>query len=291
MQKVNGLEQSTPAMPGAAGGESTDSAALPQEMMSKLRAPLPKEAISRNPNTGLFAIKAAYVVERLNDVFSLNGWRFVPEVIENGHMVVVKGALTIPAYNIQVEQFGGNDHSDRGDAYKGACTDALSKCASYLGIGIEVYKGLHDDGLKNGSSGFQTRPSNEKTANSTVNGQGASRMAASRKELPMGLTSSNKVERFRSMQMVLKDADYDAALTLHGYRRIEDITELEKAREIYRTLISIFRQRFDAAMKELGFEEYAQILRELRLHPKTRLNPEQAVRVFHHMQKTLAVKE
>ena len=39
---------------------------------------------------------------------------------------------------IAIEQFGGNDNPDRGDAYKGACTDALSKCASYLGIGMDV---------------------------------------------------------------------------------------------------------------------------------------------------------
>ena len=31
------------------------------------------------------------------------------------------------------------------DAYKGACTDALSKCASYLGIGMDVYKGLYEN--------------------------------------------------------------------------------------------------------------------------------------------------
>src|SRR5207247_2228312 len=30
---------------------------------------------------------------------------------------------------------------DAGDAYKGAVTDALGKIASYLGVGIDVYKG------------------------------------------------------------------------------------------------------------------------------------------------------
>jgi hypothetical protein len=57
----------------------------------------------------------------------------------------VRATLAIPKYGIAIEQFGGNDNPDRGDAYKGACTDALSKCASYLGIGMDVYKGLNDN--------------------------------------------------------------------------------------------------------------------------------------------------
>jgi hypothetical protein len=78
-------------------------------------------------------IKVIYVVERLNDVFGLNGWHVDNEIVETGRMVVVRATLSIPRYSIAIEQFGGNDNPDRGDAYKGACTDALSKCASYLG--------------------------------------------------------------------------------------------------------------------------------------------------------------
>ena len=43
---------------------------------------------------------------------------------------MVRATLTIPKYSIAIEQFGGNDDPDRGDAYKGPCTDALSKCAT-----------------------------------------------------------------------------------------------------------------------------------------------------------------
>jgi hypothetical protein len=56
-------------------------------------------------------------------------------------MVVVKVRLTIPAYGIDYECYGGNDNADLGDAYKGATTDALTKIASWLGIGQEVFKG------------------------------------------------------------------------------------------------------------------------------------------------------
>jgi len=35
----------------------------------------------------------------------------------------------------------GSENEDAGDAYNGAVTDALGKIASYLAIGIDVYKG------------------------------------------------------------------------------------------------------------------------------------------------------
>src|SRR5262252_2680519 len=155
MQQVNGVERATGTAASAipAMENSNDPIVLPPEVIAKLREPLPPEAVSPNPQRpGLSVIKVIYVVERLNEVFGLNGWRVVNEVVENGRMVVVKGALKIPKYNIHVEQYGGNDNPDRGDAYKGACTDALSKCASYLGIGMDVYKGLHDDRMRNGST-------------------------------------------------------------------------------------------------------------------------------------------
>ena len=82
-----------------------------------------------------------YVVERLNDVFGLNGWHVDDEIVETGQMIVVRATLSIPKYAIAIEQFGGNDNPDRGDAYKGACTDALSKCASYWGSGWTCIRG------------------------------------------------------------------------------------------------------------------------------------------------------
>jgi hypothetical protein len=41
---------------------------------------------------------------------------------------------------IKLEAYGGNDNVDRGDAYKGAMTDALTKIGSFLGIGADVWK-------------------------------------------------------------------------------------------------------------------------------------------------------
>ena len=143
MQPVNGVDQAHDADNLiSAHGTFRGFAAAPEDLKVKLKEPLPREAVSPNPQMpGLSGIKVIYVVERLNDVFGLNGWHIDNEIVETGRMVVVRATLTIPKYSIAIEQFGGNDNPDRGDAYKGACTDALSKCASYLGIGMDVYKG------------------------------------------------------------------------------------------------------------------------------------------------------
>jgi hypothetical protein len=121
------------------------------EMRDKLRSPLPAEAITPHPTkTYLSSIKAIYVTERINDVFGIGAWQLRTEKIErsdNG-TVVVKGVLSIPEYGVYYESFGGNDNGgennknfDLGDAYKGATTDALTKIASYMEIGIDVFKG------------------------------------------------------------------------------------------------------------------------------------------------------
>ena len=121
-----------------------------QEMREQLRKPLPNEAVHQHPTKKfLSTIKAIYVVERLNDVFGIGGWRWETNFIERQEkMVVVKSTISIPEYNIFLECFGGNDNVDLGDAYKGASTDGLTKLGSYLEIGIDVFKGLHTGNIK-----------------------------------------------------------------------------------------------------------------------------------------------
>ena len=124
---------------------------ITEEMKQALLAPLPDEAISQHPTkTFLSTIKAIYVTERLNDVFGVGSWKIKTDFIEKyDKMVVVKTTLEIPEYGIYYESFGGNDNQDLGDAYKGATTDAITKIGSYLGIGIDVFKGKHTpQGLK-----------------------------------------------------------------------------------------------------------------------------------------------
>lgn len=116
---------------------------LSAEKQAQLVRPLPTEAVTPHPTkTYLSSIKSIYVTERLNEVFGVGSWRVeVDKVDQANKMVVVKVRLTIPAYGIDYECYGGNDNTDLGDAYKGATTDALTKIASWLGIGQEVFKG------------------------------------------------------------------------------------------------------------------------------------------------------
>lgn len=116
---------------------------LSAEKQAQLVRPLPAEAVTPHPTkTYLSSIKSIYVTERLNEVFGVGSWRVAVEKVDQANkMVVVKVRLTIPAYGIDYECYGGNDNADLGDAYKGATTDALTKIASWLGIGQEVFKG------------------------------------------------------------------------------------------------------------------------------------------------------
>lgn len=126
------------------------------ELRAKLRKPLPDAAIKPHPTKNfLSVVNTAYVVERLNDCFGESGWRATYPIIENAQtskMIVVRCEFSAPAFDIYREAFGGNDNPDRGDAYKGACSDALGKVASQLGIASDVYKGMRDSANGNGKS-------------------------------------------------------------------------------------------------------------------------------------------
>jgi hypothetical protein len=120
-------------------------------MRNKLRLALPEKACKKHPTKSfLTSINPMYVIERLNDVFGVGSWHVKNDVILsdiNQGSIVVKVTLEIPEYNIYLEQFGGNDNGgkdkkgfDLGDCFKGACTDGLTKLASYLEIGISIYQ-------------------------------------------------------------------------------------------------------------------------------------------------------
>lgn len=119
---------------------------LTREQQDLLKKPLPREAVSPHPTKAyLSTIKAIYVIERFNEVFGVGKWGLDSEVLEkDAKMVVVETALVVPRYGIELTAFGGNDNPDRGDAYKGAVTDAVTKIGSYLGVGMDVFKGMHD---------------------------------------------------------------------------------------------------------------------------------------------------
>ena len=111
-----------------------------------LKKPFPKEALSTDSSRGfdLTSVKAQYVVERLNEVVGVNNWRHtgVYELVEGG--VLFKGQLIISnGQDGTVREAVGFSQIKRnvGDAYKGAKTDSLSKCASQFGLANEIFKG------------------------------------------------------------------------------------------------------------------------------------------------------
>lgn len=114
---------------------------LTEEQKKTLQEPLPKEALKQHPTKKfLTTINPAYVIDRMNDVFGIGTWNIESDIVEQASMVVLNVHLNIPEYGIFLHSFGGNDNVDKGDAYKGAQTDGFTKCCSYLGIGLGVWK-------------------------------------------------------------------------------------------------------------------------------------------------------
>lgn len=128
---------------------------LSPEDYAKLGKELPSWAIKSHPTrTKMSVIHPMAVIDRLNEVFGVGGWEFRTREIDctkevqqtksgerDIYVSSVHGTLDIPEYEIHLEQFGGSTNDDKGDALKGGATDALTKIASYLGIGAEIYKG------------------------------------------------------------------------------------------------------------------------------------------------------
>lgn len=123
------------------------------DIYKKLTAPFPDKAyaadISRADKV-LTSLKAQYVVERLNEVFGLGMWKLSGDWKEVDDGVMFFGELQaqykdgenlVTIATGPVPGFGGVDHANSGDAYKSARTDCLSKSASLLGVGNEMYKG------------------------------------------------------------------------------------------------------------------------------------------------------
>ena len=132
---------------------------LSPEQLAKIAEPLPPEAIAAHPRmAGLSTIKGIFVTERLNEVFGVGGWvvktdlsspitsaiattRDGRERLE--YTAVAKTIFTVNAHDIYYECIASSTNSDPGDSAKGATTDAITKIASWIGIGIDVYKGKH----------------------------------------------------------------------------------------------------------------------------------------------------
>lgn len=117
---------------------------LSPEQLKKIKEDFPSEALSTDSSRGfaLTSIKAAYVIERLNDVFGVCGWSFSFTPFETLMSEVIT-LVTLKIGDHEITQAGGKkiikEHIT--DARKSSVTDGLTKCASILGIGHSVFKG------------------------------------------------------------------------------------------------------------------------------------------------------
>lgn len=148
---------------------------LSQEQLALIKKPLPKEAVMPHPTKqNLSTIRAIYVTERFNEVFGVGRWTIKTDLIDNP-LALVKNVVTTKAgkerteftalmktkfevsdYGIYYECVASSVNDDIGDASKGAATDAITKIASYIGIGMDVFKGQQEKALSDYSSSLFT---------------------------------------------------------------------------------------------------------------------------------------
>jgi hypothetical protein len=113
-----------------------------------LLKPFPAEAMQTLVGAAkLTTIKAGYITERINEVWGHGNWTF--EILETQQIEdeVICKVQFCPSIGLPITQYGGSKKmggKSWGDTYKSAVTDALTKCASYYGIGNEVFKGNID---------------------------------------------------------------------------------------------------------------------------------------------------
>ena len=182
---------------------------LHQDQVQALRAPFPPQALSADTSRGfeLTSIKAAFVVERLNEVFGPCGvgWRYAHGPFEE--LQTPSGSLEILTevafqyrfhatndcagcdrivWDAQAHDWAyrasNHDWSEpiyacgghavgKGavpltDARKSAVTDGLTKAASMIGVGHQVFKGLARSDHPSGGNGRKREGGNGQ-ANST----------------------------------------------------------------------------------------------------------------------------
>jgi len=249
---------------------------LPDELVAHLRAPLPAGAIAPHPTKPyLSSIKSAFVIERLNEVFGPGGWQEHYEFVDsyrfskcvkdpNGPpgssrevtatMIVMKLYFSVPRYGIFIEAYGGNDNEDRGDAYKGACTDALTKAASHLGVALDIYKGMANQQAHQPRRGRRRDQSDPEVIDGPAlpPKPNPKEVSASQEpnanEQPCTFVkpwSSRKqfVACMNAVREQVGEVEYLTVLNQHGKVRAEEFTTTEDAVQAYRELLALAHRR------------------------------------------------
>ena len=196
-----------------------------EQLKAELYAPLPSEAIKPHPTkTFLSTIKPIYVTDRLNEVFGIGKWQLRTEniLVNDNGTVVNKVIFSVPDHDIYYECFGGNDNGgqtskgfDLGDAFKGATTDGLTKICSYLGIGIDVFRGKQ-------SSKAYSSPA--PIANTSIPKSPDERVEKAKIALDKVITDTK--------DLVLKQKDFKATPEGANFQSSASVSDLVKANDI-----------------------------------------------------------
>jgi len=195
---------------------------IPQEIKLKLSKALPSWAVRPNPmKPNMSVIHPMAIIERLNECFGIGGWNFKTREIEvtkeiqktktgerTVYMSAIHGTLIVPEYGIDTDQYGGSTNDDKGDSLKGGATDALTKIASYLGIGAEIYKGHGNVDALDGK--VPTTPQNL-----------PNKATPPKKELPFKQVVTNSILKCKNLEELEKVAT--------GIKTTEKLTEIEKS--------------------------------------------------------------
>ena len=120
-----------------------------EKMYEGFKADFPDEAYTVDSSRGfdLTSLKAQFIIERLNEVAGVNGWILTGDFKETEKGTLYLGSLQLidrlenkSIHSVEAIGFSASK-KNVGDTYKGARTDALSKAASYLGVGNDMFKG------------------------------------------------------------------------------------------------------------------------------------------------------
>lgn len=141
---------------------------LSAKAFSVVTRPLPREAIKKRPGKAgmeFSYIAPDFVIDTLNEAFE-HQWntKIVYQGVHDG-VVIVGLRLSVPNENgvlVEKEQFGSCEITRGlavGEAFKGAASDALKKCATLLGIGLELYRDEEPVGGPSAPSFAPPRPS------------------------------------------------------------------------------------------------------------------------------------
>ncbi len=139
-----------------------------------LEKPFPPEAVrQREGNFGHLVdyIEGHSVIQRLNDALE-GGWSFEVlehRVFESLDEVLVLGRLS--THGLVKSQFGASGIKRNretqevicmADAFKAAATDALKKCATLLGVGLDLYAGMDEQPARKAENSRHTFPGGAK---------------------------------------------------------------------------------------------------------------------------------